>query len=246
LAQLESDPDYLLALDAGNTRIKWGVHDGGAWRALGAMASSAPDWAAVPATARRAIASNVAGAGVEHALARMCAERGIALTVIRAQREQLGVVNGYGNPHQLGSDRWAALIAARHSARGALLVVNVGTALTVDGLAGDGRFVGGLIVPGPGLMARALESGTAGLRLAPGAFREFPLATPDAIASGAVQACVGAIVRFATAMEAHAMAPAQVLVCGGAAAEIAPHLPMAHSIRDNLVLDGLVLIDRAP
>ena len=243
--QLESDPDYLLAIDAGNTRIKWGVHDGGAWRARGAMASSAPDWTVMPAALGRAIASNVAGVSVERALGRMCAERGIALDVIRAEREQLGVVNGYGDPRQLGSDRWAALIAARHSAPGAMLVVNVGTALTVDGLADDGRFLGGLIVPGPGLMSRALESGTAALRLAPGAFREFPLATSDAIASGAIQACVGAIVRFATAMEAHGMRPRQVLVSGGAAGEIAPHLPMAHSIRENLVLDGLVLIDRA-
>jgi len=46
-------------------------------------------------------------------------------------------------------------------------------------------------------------------------------------------------------MEAHGMRPRQVLVSGGAAGEIAPHLPMAHSIRENLVLDGLVLIDRA-
>lgn len=242
--QLESDPDYLLAVDAGNTRIKWGVHDGRAWRSLGAMASQEPDWTAVPAAAR-AIASNVAGEAARRALERMCAERGMPLAVIRAEREQLGVVNGYDDPHQLGSDRWAALIAARHSASGAMLVVNAGTALTVDALAGDGRFVGGLIVPGPALMARALQSGTAGLRVAPGAFREFPVGTPDAIASGAIQACVGAIVRFASAMGARGINPGQVLLSGGAAHAIAAHLPMAHAIRENLVLDGLVLIDRA-
>ncbi|HEX6633130.1 MAG TPA: type III pantothenate kinase [Usitatibacter sp.] len=238
----------VLAIDAGNTRIKWGLHDGDAWIATGAVATSeaasiADAWAALPRLAH-AIACNVAGAEVQRRIAEACAAHGAKLRVVTASAAQLGVTNGYRDPAQLGADRWAALVAAHAVGPGAKLVVNVGTALTIDALAAEGRFQGGLIVPGPDLMRSALASGTARLPLAAGAFREFPDSTEDAIASGALQACVGAIVRMRHAMTGHGMAPEHVIVSGGAARAIAPLLPMAFSIHENLVLDGLARIAR--
>jgi type III pantothenate kinase len=238
----------ILAIDAGNTRIKWGLHDGAAWIATGAVGTAdsarlAQSWACAP-PAQRAIASNVAGDAVRSDLERACARTGIALHVIRSEAEQLGVVNGYGEPAQLGSDRWAALVAAHRLEAGHKLVVNVGTALTIDALAADGRFLGGLIVPGPALMRRSLDRGTAGLRLTEGRFEEFPRSTPDAITSGALQACAGAVARMADAMAARGLRPARAVLSGGAAGELAPHLPMECAIHENLVLDGLALIER--
>ncbi|HSN21311.1 MAG TPA: type III pantothenate kinase [Usitatibacter sp.] len=240
--------DRVLAIDAGNTRIKWGLHDGLAWVASGALATSeaaaiGEAWAALPAL-DHAIACNVAGAEVEHRLADACAAHGAQLRIVAARAEQLGVVNGYRDPAQLGADRWAALVAAHTVGSGPKLVVNVGTALTIDALAADGRFLGGLIVPGPDLMRSALAAGTARLPLAAGAFREFPDTTDDAIASGALQACVGAILRMRHAMTGHGMAPDHVIVSGGAARIVAPLLPMPFSIHENLVLDGLARIAR--
>jgi type III pantothenate kinase len=238
----------ILAIDAGNTRIKWGVHDGNAWVAGGAVETAAPtrlaqSWAAAPA-AGKAIASNVAGDGVRSALEAACASRGLALRVIASQASQLGVVNGYREPGQLGSDRWAALVAAHRLEPGNKLVVNVGTALTIDALAGDGRFLGGIIVPGPALMRRSLDRGTAGLRLTEGHFDDFPRSTPDAITSGAIQAGAGAIAQMRDAMARIGLAPGRAILSGGAAGEIAPHLPIQSSIHENLVLDGLALIAR--
>lgn len=238
----------ILAIDAGNTRIKWGVHDGNAWVAAGAVetaaaAQLAKSWASAP-VAGTAIASNVAGEAVRSALEAACAQRGIVLQVIASQARQLGVVNGYRDPGQLGTDRWAALVAAHRLEPGNKLVVNVGTALTIDALAGDGRFLGGIIVPGPALMRRSLDRGTAGLRLTEGRFDELPRSTPDAITSGAIQAGAGAIAQMRDAMARIGLAPGRAIVSGGAAGEIAPHLPIACSIHENLVLDGLALIAR--
>jgi type III pantothenate kinase len=174
-----------------------------------------------------------------------CSGASVLLRVIASERSQLGVTNGYRDPAQLGSDRWAALLAAHHAVRGHKLVVNAGTALTIDALADDGRFLGGLIVPGPALMRRSLDRGTAGLRLTEGAFNDFPASTPDAITSGAIQAGAGAVGRMAEAMGRHGTPPERVILSGGAAAEIAPHLPIAHAIHENLVLDGLALIARS-
>ena len=244
-----SDTSFgLLAIDAGNTRIKWGVHGGGGWLATGAMPTAesggaAAAWRGIPPP-QRAIASNVAGAEVRANLEQACSQAGLALAVIRAEPSQLGVVNGYADPAQLGPDRWAALIAAHHGTRGHKLVVNVGTALTIDALTADGRFLGGVIVPGPALMRQSLDRGTAGLRLTEGQFQDFPRSTRDAITSGAIAAGVGAVHRLADAMARQGVAPASVVLSGGAAAEIASHLPIAFAIHENLVLDGLVLIAR--
>lgn len=238
----------VLAVDAGNTRIKWGVHDGRGWVATGATATmdSASLTAAwrTAASARSAIASNVAGPEVRADLESACAQLGIALRVVQSEARQLGVVNGYRDPAQLGSDRWAALVAAHHAQQGHKLVVNVGTALTVDALTADGQFLGGLIVPGPALMRRSLDRGTAGLRATEGEFREFPGSTPDAITSGAIQACIGAIARLGGAMSERGTAPGRIILSGGAAAQLAPHLPLPFTLHDNLVLDGLAMIAR--
>jgi len=243
-----SADDVLLAFDAGNTRIKWGVHDGHAWSALGALdtAGSAGLYEAVRAVlpVDAAIACNVAGEAVRADLERACSRAGIPLTLIASQPAQLGVVNGYREASQLGADRWAALVAAHRAGGGHKLVVNAGTALTIDALTADGRFLGGLIVPGPSLMRASLNRGTAGLRLTEGAFAEFPRSTPDAITSGALQACFGAIDRVAAAMASNGSAPERVVLSGGAAREIAAGLRLGYDLRENLVLDGLALIAR--
>jgi type III pantothenate kinase len=239
----------VIAIDAGNTRIKWGIHDGRAWLSRGAVPTAQVELVeqalqgGPPGLA--AIASNVAGPVVEERLRQSCADAGIPLRVARSETEQLGVVNGYRDARQLGVDRWVAMVAARAVEKEHMLVVNAGTALTIDALTAEGKFLGGLIVPGPALMRRSLDLGTAGLRLTEGAFRDFPASTPDAITSGAVQACIGAIERMAASMAGRGSSIARVVLSGGAAGELAPHLSLPHAIHENLVLDGLLLIARA-
>ncbi len=238
----------VLAIDAGNTRIKWGVHEGAGWVATGAIGTGdashlAAAWGAAPRV-ERAIASNVAGAKVREAIEEACSGAAIPLEVIASIPTQLGVTNGYRAPSQLGSDRWAALVAAHHLENGHKLVVNAGTALTIDALDAAGNFAGGVIVPGPALMRRSLDQGTAGLRLTEGVFDAFPRATPDAITTGAIVAVTGAVMRMAQAMADRDTPPERIVLSGGAANEIAPHLPFTLAIHENLVLEGLNLIAR--
>lgn len=245
---MDSAEPGILAVDAGNTRIKWGLHDLAVWRARGVTPTTDAQhlglqWKAAP-KGTKVIVSNVAGPEVAAHLERAAAELGLACTVIKSLPSQLGVQNGYEQPGQLGTDRWAALVAAHRSMPGHKLVVNVGTALTIDALRADGRFLGGLIVPGPSLMRRSLDKGTAGLRLTEGVFRPFPGSTPNAITTGAIQACVGAVERIRADMEAHGAPPLGLLLSGGAAMEIAGYLPMPATFNENLVLDGLVAIAR--
>ncbi len=240
----------IFALDAGNTRVKWGLRVGDEWVARGAVETAdagklGRDWPKLP-PGTIAIGSNVGGPVVRSQLHEACARHELALTLVASERERLGVRNGYRDAAQLGTDRWVALVAAHHDAPVNQLVVNAGTALTVDALRADGLFAGGLIVPGPALMRRSLGGGTAQLRLLEGAYDPFPKSTPDAITTGSVLAAVGAIERMHAAMAATGFAPERILLSGGAAPELAPHLPMPVTLNDNLVLDGLVLVARNP
>jgi type III pantothenate kinase len=237
----------VLAIDAGNTRIKWGLHDGSGWLKSGWIETARAArlrrvFAALPPVATIVI-SNVAGAALRAALAHVL-PAAPAARCIRSVAAQCGVRNGYARPAQLGSDRWAALIAAHHLHRGAAVVVNAGTALTADALTADGVFVGGIIVPGAELMRSALAGNTAGLRRRPGAFSFFPDNTGDAIMSGAINALCGAVERVARNLEDGGGQAPVCLLSGGAAALVAPHLNLEVKVVDNLVLDGLAVIAR--
>lgn len=232
-----------LLIDAGNTRIKWALVNGDEWLRGGVLdagrAGEVPQQLADLRDVRQIWASNVAGEATARHIRNISGIRQEQIHFIVAEQEQCGVRNGYTAPAQLGSDRWAALIAAWHLAGGSCLVVNCGTATTVDALSGSGEFIGGLILPGVELMQRSLVAAAAQLAPARGAYAAFPLNTADALLSGAIQAGCGAIERQ------HALlndGRAPVILSGGAAEILHPHLNVASRVVDNLVLQGLLLI----
>ncbi|MCK9284859.1 MAG: type III pantothenate kinase [Rhodocyclaceae bacterium] len=229
----------ILCLDCGNTRIKWGLHDGERWCGGGALATidaaALVRYLPLGATFDRIIGCNVAGAAVAAAVA--SALPGAAVRWNAACSEQGGVLNGYDRPAQLGADRWAALIGARALHRGDCLVINAGTATTVDALDAAGYFRGGLILPGLSLMRASLAQATAQLPAARGRYSELPTNTDDAIESGIIHATLGAIERMFRALGA--VPDARCLLSGGAAADLATHLTLPVLAIDNLVLEGL-------
>jgi type III pantothenate kinase len=190
----------------------------------------------------KALVSNVAGEALSALLLSKLQQRGIrdsAVRWFRAQPECAGVKNNYAQPAQLGSDRFASLIGARYRFPGErLLVVTCGTATTIDALEADGRFIGGMIVPGLGTMANSLAINTALLPAVEAAGRERVFAdnTQEAIISGCLAAQVGAI---AQAMAQRHNPTARCVISGGAAPYIVPHLPFPADAVDNLVLLGL-------
>jgi type III pantothenate kinase len=232
----------ILAIDCGNSRLKWGLHENGGWRRIGAVPAAElvraqKNWAKIAATDTVVIA-NVAGPSVRRRLEVFFARRSLVPVWVVAKRRECGVTNGYGKPEQLGVDRWAALIGAWSILRGPCLVVTAGTATTADVLRSDGTFAGGAILPGLDLMKRSLADGTAGLPLAKGRFTNEPRNTADAIETGCLLAQAGAIERAFATMEQGAVC----VIAGGAASRIAPHLGVPRRLVDNLVLEGLVRI----
>ncbi|MFA7270315.1 MAG: type III pantothenate kinase [Sterolibacterium sp.] len=231
----------LLCIDCGNTRLKWGLHDGRRWLAQGMTAlneiDQLPRLLAGQPCPTRAFACNVASETTGAAIEMAAIKLGLELVWAESCAAQCGVKNGYDNPAQLGADRWMALIGARHLHHGACLSVNAGTATTVDLLDAEGVFQGGLILPGVNLMQVALARDTARLPLATGRFSRLPRNTADAIVSGALLATAGAITRM---FEQLAPNPDAIcLLSGGAAGLLEPLLNMPLRRVDNLVLEGL-------
>lgn len=248
-----------LAIDIGNTRLKWALYDaarpGAALRAHGAEflenieKLSEGAWSAIDAPLRM-----LGCAVAADAVKRRVQEQMEELWDVPAQwvvpgAAEAGLVNGYDHPTRLGADRWVAMIGARHRmlARGQerpLVVVMVGTAVTVEAIDSHGRFLGGIILPGHGIMLRALESGTAGLHVPTGEVREFPTNTSDALTSGGTFAIAGAIERMVQHVRRHCGAEPACYMTGGAGWKMAPHMSVHFELVETLIFDGLLEIAR--
>jgi type III pantothenate kinase len=251
-----------LLIDAGNTRLKWGVFSAGRCLAKGsvpsaeALALSGQLLAALPEVGpiAQVIACSVAGEAVNTVLAATL-PRQLATRVTWFQSAPLGVgglVNAYQVPTRLGADRWAAAIAAWHRVGRSCLVISAGTATTIDvvrvlqetaiaaAAPGDARaeFAGGVILPGVRMMLTALAARTAQLPEAKGSLRDLPRNTDDAITTGCLEAQLGAIDRMRRRLP-----PGAPLVLGGGAAPLlAPWLDGEFIVVDDLVLEGLAVV----
>ncbi len=233
----------MLLLDVGNSRLKWALVRDGTWLQQGAINIADLEdlpllFEKLPAP-HRILASNVAGPEAAQLIRSACAIWPSPVEFITAEAEQCGVRNSYAQPAQLGSDRWAALIAAWRRVGTACLVVNCGTATTIDALSDGGEFLGGLILPGLEMMRQSLIAGTALVRAPRGSWSNFPRNTADAVYSGTIQATVGAIRQQ---YELLGTAGAPCLLGGGAGDDIEARLALPCLRVNDMVLQGLQLI----
>ncbi|NCN71061.1 MAG: type III pantothenate kinase [Betaproteobacteria bacterium] len=243
-----------LAIDIGNTRLKWALHSA-PHRHAPLLAQGAEflenidrladgDWAGL-APPSRMLGCAVAGDAVKRRVEEQMELWDVSAQWVVASSYEAGLSNGYDYPARLGADRWVAMIGAwhRHLAQGAprpLVVVMVGTAVTVDAIDAHGKFLGGLILPGHGIMLRALESGTAGLHVPTGNVCEFPTNTSDALTSGGTYAIAGAVARMLQHLRAHSALEPRCIMTGGAGWKMAPSMSVPFELVDNLLFDGLL------
>jgi type III pantothenate kinase len=245
-----------LLLDVGNSRIKWGVLDAGMIRRSGHIARQrlaeqglAALTSRLPRDVDTALVSNVAGASFATRLSGVIGMHcGVDVHFARSERSACGVVNSYRQPRRLGVDRWVAMIGAWTEIGSTCLVVDAGTALTLDALDSNGRHLGGQIIPGTGLMAASLANETSDIpgirRKAPGGERGtdvFADTTAGAVAQGALNAVVAAVER-ATRMLNDSVGKPTIVLTGGDASRILRSLDGAVVHRPHLVLQGLARI----
>ncbi len=257
--------DSVLLADVGNSRIKLAVvveaaaapprlppvsrrHDLDSHSFRSAqleqwLQSAAPG----PAVVLVASVHDAAAARLEAALAAVSATGHRPLRQRRVGHADLPLAIAVAAPERTGIDRLcgAAAAALVKTADRPAIVVDCGTAATVDMVAADGTFLGGAILPGPTLMARALADGTSKLpevaALATAAPPAMPgRATHEAIAAGIGFGIQGAIARLVTEAQASFDGRAEVILTGGWRGAVRAALPGANEIPD-LVLHGIAL-----
>lgn len=241
----------ILLLDCGNSRFKWALAGPHGWIAQGNILNqeigtlALRDWQSL-ARPSRVVGVNVAGEATRVRVEAQLVRWRLTPEWLIAQEEACGVYNRYARASQLGADRWASLIAARRRSANELfpsscVVVNAGTAVTVDALDENGVFRGGFVLPGLNMMLQALSTSTAALKVPPGRVHDFPINTADALASGTMQAVCGAIEQMRRRLAGDGPAP-KAFLAGGAAADIAPYLTAPVEVVDNLVLEGVLAL----
>ncbi len=248
-----------LAIDVGNTRLKWAQYDaprpGARLLAQGVEFLDHIDkladgpWSSLAAPTSM-LGCVVAAEAVKRQVQEQLELWDVAPNWVVASAEEAGLRNGYDHPARLGSDRWVAMVGAWHlmlrrGQRRPLVVVMVGTAVTVEAIDAAGKFLGGFILPGHGIMLRALESGTAGLSVPTGEVREFPTNTSDALTSGGTYAIAGAVERMVQHVRHHCAGEPLCLMTGGAGWKMAPSMSVEFELVDNLIFEGLLEIAHA-
>jgi type III pantothenate kinase len=241
----------ILAIDAGNSRVKWGWYEGdhgsGRWASVAtvsliefaASSDHVNPFSVTHDNPSRIVISNVAGDGAHQLIVNWTSIFDAEPVWVKAERELCSVKSRYDRPENLGPDRWASLIAARALEPGrACLVINAGTATTVDVLSAEGEFLGGMILPGVDLMRFVLHEHTGRLPLQEGQFVNTPRNTLDAIETGCRHAQAGAVERMHRVIGGKCVC----LVSGGAGRSLIERLELPCRYVENLVLEGLARI----
>lgn len=250
----------ILLLDIGNTRIKWAkldgqrlsaqsaaVHTGQADDAISHVLEAAVAEGHVPT---RIVVSNVGGDQIANLCTSACIKRfGLAPEFLKASRTGAGVTNAYLEPAKLGVDRWLAMIGAFSIARGAVCVVSVGTALTIDVVDAAGQHLGGVIAPGPTLMREALLRNTSDIapRMREDSAGEWILAnhTQAAVTNGCQHALAALVDRVLREAHRRMEQTPKVLFTGGALLSLVSLVEPPHEVVEDLVLRGMAVVIRA-
>lgn len=252
----------ILAIDTGNTRLKWGLFNT-EHQLLEAGACMHADMESAPFylwnECEHAVVASVARESVTEQVLRILERYRLPVRQVQATQSACGLLNGYDKPTQLGVDRWAAAVAAWQNLHASCVVVSVGTAVTVDAIEaqpdGQGKFLGGYILPGMKLMQTRLGQGTANVQAEHGQSQAFPTNTSDAVHSGTYAALGGAVLHMVQQLSVKTGQRASLLVTGGDAANFydwltnaaqtlhQPEIANQLVIADNLVLHGILLLE---
>lgn len=236
--------------DVGNSRIKWGLCRGRHVAATAALPSSDPqDWQRQLDSwgLTGPLAWAVTGVHPQHrdALADWLVRRGHQVTVL-ADWQQLPISVAVDRPEKVGIDRLLNAVAFKHKSRREVpgILVDAGSAVTVDWVDGSGTFHGGAIFPGLRLMSQGLHAYTAKLPLVEVAEPAPPVPgrnTTAAIRAGVYWAVVGGIRALVQQTAEHIPAHRypDVYLTGGDAVRLAPALDRAIHVWPEMTLEGV-------
>lgn len=241
----------ILELDYGNTRLKWRLLDNTSMH-CSAFGS---------AVSLQELAEQLSAFGcAKMSFARCCSVRskcendqltallhdmyGVTVVFAKSAKVLSGVVNGYLEPDKLGVDRWLAMVGAYAQINGACVVIDCGTAITVDYINAGGSHLGGCIAPGLKLMDRVLRGAThmpVGAQGADsGAECFLGRSTQQGIASG-IKGMATGFIREKLALAQGELGESFVVFASGGDSALVGAVTADAIIQDDLVFIGLAI-----
>ena len=243
-------PERFLLLDCGNSQLKWAWVENGTFSEVGRapyrdLTQLGEEWLQFADEDVKIVGCAVCGS-VKKAMVEEQLPRPVEW--LSSMPQALGIRNHYRRPEEHGSDRWFNALGSRRFTQNACVVVSCGTAVTTDALTEDNHYLGGTIMPGFHLMKEAMALKTANLNRPIGKVYPFPTTTPNAIASGMMDAVCGALMMMHGRLKDKTGEgkPVDIIITGGGAARVVQALPESFvhdnqvKIVDNLVIHGLL------
>ena len=247
----------ILTVDIGNTHIHLGLFIRGALRKTWTLSSSQARTSDEYALQLRgligdgmpmngAIVSSVVPR-LEAPVARAVEQEFKTIPLVLSKDVPMGIVNGYEHPDEVGMDRLANAVGAYYFYGAPVLVLDFGTAITLDYLAGSPRpghppvYLGGAIMPGIEMSAEALVRGTARLPRVSltEPRRAIGRTTAESIQAGLMHGTLGAITTLVERTREEIGQAVQVVATGGDALGLRAHLPFLQAVQPDLTLYGL-------
>jgi type III pantothenate kinase len=170
---------------------------------------------------------------------------GFEIICVQSEKQALGIKNAYLQPSRLGVDRFLGMIAAYHHFAKNLIVVSVGTAVTLDLLDGTGRHYGGVIAASESFVYQAMSGQFSVFKDLQGQTGGFSNTTDNALVTGLHWMQLGLIEKAMQQAKAMGMNDVSLVLCGGGAKSLLNDLPAQTVHRPHLVLEGLALWARA-
>jgi type III pantothenate kinase len=235
---------HKLEIDLGNSFAKWRISslskNGRVARSVLASTATFPtDWIGIDVTAIW-LASVLSEPDTEAVINALHKHFGCEIHRAYSSSEAADVINGYAEPKRLGVDRWLALLAARQGVNGDVVVVDAGTALTLDLLTKQGQHLGGYILAGVARQAQSLWGGTGRVQVDAALLQ--PLFTPGHNTHACVEAAITAAIAGLCLSAQRVLPEASWCLTGGDAhwlEAICNHYQLNATHHPDLVLDGL-------
>ena len=225
-----------LLVDIGNTNVKYCLADGDSFTEL-SFEQAESILFDVEAVAVAAVTESKEA----NALLQKVSEQRKKVVYAEVSERSFGIECGYPKFDNLGIDRWLAVLAAEQSYPNEdLVIVDAGTAMTIDFLTSDKKHLGGWIVPGLDLMKSSI------IERAPKVFggekvsqEQFGTDTPSAVFNGCLFTCIGSIQLAASFLTEQTKRPVKLLLTGGNSSQLSKSIKQQNYVDQFLVFKGL-------
>lgn len=233
-----------LLVDAGNTRIKYAFLDDGDFSPIyiaTVLGVEQQLTESMKGPVKQCVIASVKDSAALKCVINWCNKQSISVLQLNSPATFSGLTSSYTQPETLGIDRWLAMLGAKTLyPEQAVMIIDTGTATTVDCIDQHGQHLGGWIIPGLALQMSTLFDTAEQVKGEPSTVNEiaFGNTTSMAVSQGALNATLGVIEQAIKVAKQKDLLP-RIILTGGNADYISPFVEYQHCVQPALIFHGM-------